>query len=130
MIKWAPEVLSPHPHCFFAFFSYKFMERKNSSHSRLRPERLAGLHLFLALIGIAGLLEFFGGLLLLVGFPALAASRFLLSERWPIGLISRPICLKDFWPMKNDGESAVFFLLRVFLFSRSRAEAHGLWTRC
>jgi putative oxidoreductase len=67
-----------------------------------------------SLYGVAGLLEFFGGLVLAVGlFTRYVA--FILAGQMAVAYftVHAP---RGFWPMKNDGESAVFFCLIFFYF--------------
>jgi putative oxidoreductase len=63
--------------------------------------------------GVAGILEFFGGLLLVLGLFTRPVA-FLVSGQMAVAYftVHAP---KGFWPMKNDGESAVFFCL-IFLY--------------
>src|SRR3977135_671769 len=74
-----------------------------------------------SLYGIAGVLEFFAGLLLPVGFCTRSVA-FLLSGRWLL-LISRLMRQKDSGPRKTVA-SRPSFSASCFSMSRSRAEAH------
>jgi putative oxidoreductase len=67
----------------------------------------------LSLIGVAGLIEIIGGLLLVVGLYARAAA-FIMSGEMAIAyfLAHQP---RDFFPILNQGESAVLFCF-VFLY--------------
>ncbi|MDQ1707852.1 MAG: putative oxidoreductase [Pyrinomonadaceae bacterium] len=66
-----------------------------------------------SLYGAAGVLEFGGGLLLLLGLFTQPVA-FLLSGQMAVAYFTAH-APKGFWPMKNGGESAVFFCF-IFLF--------------
>ncbi len=70
-------------------------------------------HPLLSLIGVAGVLEFFGGLLLLVGLFSRPVA-FLLSGQMAVAyfMVHAP---QGFWPLLNRGELAVVYSF-VFLF--------------
>ena len=67
----------------------------------------------LSLIGVAGILEFFGGLLLLIGLFSRPVA-FLLSGQMAVAyfLAHAP---QGFWPLLNKGELAVMYCF-VFLY--------------
>ena len=76
-----------------------------------------------SLIGLAGLLEFCGGLLLLLG----------LFTRWTAFILSGQMAIayfmahagKGFWPIANQGELAVFY---SFVFLYLAAAGGGPWS--
>jgi len=70
-------------------------------------------HPLLSLIGVAGILEFFGGLLLLIGLFSRPVA-FLLSGQMAVAyfLAHAP---QGFWPLLNKGELAVMYCF-VFLY--------------
>jgi len=80
------------------------------------------LELF-SLIGLAGMLEFFGGLLLLLG----------LFTRWTAFILSGQMAFayfiahagKGFWPLANHGELAVAY---CFVFLYLAAAGGGPWS--
>jgi putative oxidoreductase len=80
------------------------------------------LELF-SLIGLAGVLEFFGGLLLLVG----------LFTRWTAFILSGQMAVayfmahagQGFWPLANHGELAVAY---CFVFLYLAAAGGGPWS--
>lgn len=67
-----------------------------------------------SLYGVAGLLEFFGGLLLTFGFFTRYVA-FILSGQMAVAYFTQH-APRGFWPMKNGGESAVFFCFIFFYF--------------
>lgn len=88
------------------------------------PQPMPGPPLeLLSLIGLAGVLEFFGGLLLLLGLFT-RATAFVLS-----GLMAFAYFIahapKGFWPTVNQGELAVFY---CFVFLYLAAAGGGAWS--
>ncbi len=77
----------------------------------------------LSLIGIAGLLEFFGGILLLIGLFTRPVA-FLLSGQMAVAyfMMHAP---KGNWPMLNQGELAMLF---CFVFLYIAAAGGGAWS--
>jgi len=74
-------------------------------------------------MGLAGVLEFFGGLLLLVGFMTRPVA-FLLSGMMAVAYFQVHFG-RDFWPLLNKGELAVLYCF-VFLFLA--AAGGGAWS--
>ena len=74
-------------------------------------------------MGLAGVLEFFGGLLLLVGFMTRPVA-FLLSGMMAVGYFQMHFS-SGFWPLQNKGELAVVYCF-VFLFFA--AAGGGAWS--
>jgi putative oxidoreductase len=76
-----------------------------------------------SLMGLAGVIEFFGGLLIMVGLltgsVAFIASG-LMAAAYFMGHFPR-----GFWPITNDGEPAVLFCF-IFLYMASRGS--GIWS--
>ncbi|PYS24821.1 MAG: DoxX family protein [Acidobacteria bacterium] len=70
-----------------------------------------------SLFGVAGLLEFIGGILIMIGLFTRPVA-FILSGEMAVAylMIHAP---QGFWPTKNQGETAVFycFLFLFFVFS-------------
>lgn len=108
MINWAPEVLSVMRIVVAFLFTIHGAQKLFAFPSA--PE--GGRPPVVSLYGVAGLLEFVGGLLLLVGFLTRPVA-FVLSGEMAVAyfMVHAP---KGFWPMKNQGESAVFFCLVFF----------------
>jgi putative oxidoreductase len=77
------------------------------------PTPTHGTAALLSLAGAAGCLEFFGGLLVLVGFQTRIAA-FLLSGEMAIGYWMEH-APKSFFPALNGGDAAVLFCF-VFLY--------------
>jgi putative oxidoreductase len=78
----------------------------------LAPEH-AVLPPLLSLLGLAGVLEFFGGLFILLGLFTRSVA-FLLSGEMAVAyfMVHAP---QGFWPLRNGGEPAALFCF-VFLF--------------
>jgi putative oxidoreductase len=119
MIKWAPDVLSLIRIVFAFLFTIHGAQKLFAFPSP--PE--GGQPPLVSLYGIAGVFEFFGGLLLLVGFCTRSVA-FLLSGEMAVAYFTTH-APKGFWPMKNDGESAVFF---CFVFFYIAFAGGGPWT--
>jgi len=77
------------------------------------PAPPQGMHPLLSLIGIAGILEFFGGLLLLIGLFSRPVA-FLLSGQMAVAYFMAH-APHGFWPVLNRGELAVLYCF-VFLY--------------
>ena len=77
----------------------------------------------LSLLGLAGVLEFFGGLLLLLGLFTRPVA-FILSGEMAVAyfMVHAP---KGFWPLKNGGDLAVIF---CFLFLYLVLAGGGAWS--
>lgn len=82
----------------------------------------AGQPALLSLLGIAALLEFFGGLLVLVGFQTRIAA-FLLSGEMAVGywMAHAP---RSFFPAINGGDAAILF---CFMFLYLVFAGPGAW---
>jgi putative oxidoreductase len=108
VVRWAPEVLSVIRIVFAFLFTIHGAQKLFAFPSP--PE--GGRPPVVSLYGVAGVLEFLGGLLLLVGLFTRPVA-FVLSGEMAVAYftVHAP---KGFWPMKNDGESAVFFCFVFF----------------
>jgi putative oxidoreductase len=82
------------------------------------PAEFGGHPKLFSLIGIGGVLEFFGGLLVLLGLFTRPAA-FIISGQMAVAyfMFHQP---KGFWPIQNHGEPAVLLCFIFLLFS-----AHG-----
>jgi putative oxidoreductase len=77
----------------------------------------------MSLIGVAGMIEFFGGLLIAFGlFTAVVA--FIASGEMAVAYF-RSHAPNGFWPIQNRGEMAVFYCF-FFLYLASRGP--GVWS--
>src|SRR5258708_33587355 len=119
MIKWALDVLSLIRIVFAFLFTIHGAQKLFAFPSPPEDGRFP----LVSLYGLAGLLEFFGGLLLLVGFCTCSVA-FLLSGEMAVAYFTTHLP-KGFWPMKNGGESAVFF---CFVFFYIAFAGGGPWT--
>ncbi len=88
----------------------------------LAPEHAISLQL-LSLIGLAGVLEFFGGLLLLLGLLTRPVA-FILSGEMAVAyfMVHAP---KGFWPLRNGGDLAVIL---SFVFLYLALAGGGVWS--
>ena len=77
---------------------------------------------FLSLMFFAGLVEFFGGLLIAVGFNASWAA-FIASGEMAVAYFMSHFP-KSFWPLENEGEPAVLF---CFIFLYMATQGSGIW---
>jgi putative oxidoreductase len=77
------------------------------------PAPMPAAHPLLSLIGVAGMLEFFGGLLLLIGLFSRPVA-FLLSGQMAVAYFMAH-APQGFWPLVNRGELAALYSF-VFLF--------------
>lgn len=77
----------------------------------------------LSLIGISGILEFFGGFLLLIGLFTRPVA-FLLSGEMAVAYFMVHAS-QSYWPMLNHGELAVLF---CFVFLYIAAAGGGAWS--
>lgn len=77
----------------------------------------------MSLVGVAGMIEFFGGLLIAFGlFTAVVA--FIASGEMAVAYF-RSHAPNGFWPIQNRGEMAVFYCF-FFLYLASREP--GVWS--
>jgi putative oxidoreductase len=88
----------------------------------LTPPGAAGPPLF-SLIGLAGVLEFFGGLAILIGLFTRPVA-FILSGMMAVAyfMVHAP---QGFWPLQNKGEMAVLY---CFVFLYFAAAGGGQWS--
>ena len=91
----------------------QFMEHGSQKLFAFPTAPAAGMPALFSLAGAAGCIEFFGGLLVLVGFQTRIAA-FLLSGEMAVGywMVHAP---KSFFPALNGGDAAVLFCF-VFLY--------------
>lgn len=77
----------------------------------------------MSLIGLAGILEFFGGLLILVGLYTRPVA-FILSGEMAFAYFMGHVA-KGFWPVLNGGQPAVLY---CFIFLYMSAVGAGVWS--
>ena len=77
-------------------------------------------------MGLAGILEFFGGLLVLLGGLFTRPVAFILSGQMAVAyfMVHAP---KGFWPIGNGGDLAVLWCFTFFILLR-REGVPGAWT--
>ena len=81
------------------------------------PAEHGGQPALTSLVGIGGMMEFFGGILIMLGFFTRPVA-FLLSGEMAVAYFK--FHQKDgFWPIQNHGEMAVLFCF-IFLFMAAR----------
>lgn len=121
MSKWTPQLLS----VLRIIVAFLFMEHggmklfsfpipMNPAHA---PDSL------FSLIGFAGVLEVFGGLLILIGLCTRPVA-FLLSGQMAVAYFMAH-APHGFWPIVNHGEAAVFY---CFVFLYLSAAGAGPWS--
>ncbi len=109
VMRWEPYMLS----ILRIMISLLFMEHGSQKLFLIPPSQMANSFPLLSLIGISGILEFFGGLLLLVGF-AIRPVALILAGEMAVAYF-RSHAPQGFWPILNHGELAVLYCF-VFLF--------------
>ena len=78
---------------------------------------------WLSLMGVAGVLEFFGGLLMVLGLFTRPVA-FILSGQMAVAYFIGHLP-KSFWPLENEGEPAVLF---CFIFLLIATHGAGIWS--
>jgi putative oxidoreductase len=106
--QWAPRILS----LLRIVTAFLFMQHGGQKLFGF-PAPSQAAHPLFSLIGVAGILEFFGGLLLLIGLFSRPVA-FLLSGQMAVAyfMVHAP---QGFWPLLNRGELAVMYCF-VFLY--------------
>ena len=87
------------------------------------PAPSPGTHPLLSLLGVAGILEFFGGLILLLGLFSRPVA-FLLSGEMAVAYFMAH-APHGFWPLLNKGDLAVLF---CFVFLYLAVAGGGSWS--
>ena len=90
-----------------------FMEHGGQKLFGIPPSAQGGTVSLLSMAGVSGILEFFGGLLLLLGLFTRPVA-FILSGEMAVAyfMVHAPL---GFWPLLNDGEKAALYCF-VFLY--------------
>jgi len=115
--NWAPQLLS----LLRIVTAFLFME-----HGTMKlfgfPAPMGDVSLF-SLMGVAGVLEVFGGLLILIGLFTRPVALLLSGEMaFAYFMAHAP---QGFWPVLNHGEAAVFY---CFMFLYLAAAGGGPWS--
>jgi putative oxidoreductase len=116
--QWAPRVLS----ILRLVTAFLFMQHGGQKLFGF-PAPPQTAHPLLSLIGVAGILEFFGGLLLLMGLFTRPVA-FLLSGLMAVAYFMAH-APHGFWPLLNRGELAVLY---CFVFLYLFAAGGGCWS--
>ena len=77
-----------------------------------------------SLMGLAGIIEFFGGILIAIGLVASWAA-FIASGQMAVAYFMAHFSMAAFWPIQNKGEAAVLF---CFFFLYVAARGAGPWS--
>ena len=99
-----------------------FMEHGTSKLFGFQPFPMGEVQLF-SLLGLAGILEFVGGTLLLIGFFTRPVA-FILAGEMAIGYFMAH-APRDIFPANNGGDAAILF---CFLFLYLSAAGPGAWS--
>jgi putative oxidoreductase len=108
LVDWAPYVLS----IFRIVAGFMFMQHGMQKLFGYPSPPPGGKPPLASVYGLAGTLEFFGGLLILIGLFTRPVA-FLLSGQMAFAYFTRH-APQNFWPTENQGESAVLFCF-IFL---------------
>ena len=116
--QWTPRILS----VLRMITAFLFMQHGGQKLFGF-PAPSQAVHPLFSLIGMAGILEFFGGLLLLIGLFSRPVA-FLLSGQMAVAYFMAH-APQGFWPLLNKGELAVMYCF-VFLYIATRGS--GVWS--
>jgi putative oxidoreductase len=116
---WSPRLLSV-MRIIAAFLFMQHGSQKLFGFPSSQPSNPVEL---LSLIGVAGILEFFGGLMLLVGIYTRPVA-FILSGQMAVAYFMRH-APQGFWPLLNRGELAALY---SFVFLYFSAAGGGPWS--
>ncbi len=117
--RWSPRILS----VLRIFSAVLFMQHGAQKLFGFMAPTHAAPHPLLSLMGIGGLLEFFGGLLLCLGLFTRPVA-FLLSGEMAVAylMFHAP---KGFWPIQNGGDLAILW---AFVFFYMIIAGGGAWS--
>ena len=117
--QWTPRLLS----VLRIIAGVLFMAHGSQKLFGFPPGQRTGTPQLLSLAGAAGILEFFGGLLILLGLFTRPVA-FILSGQMAVAyfMVHAP---RGFWPIANGGELAVLY---CFLFLYLAAAGGGPWS--
>lgn len=117
--QWTPRLLS----VLRIIVGFLFIAHGSQKLFGFPPGQRAGAPLQLSLAGIAAILEFFGGLLILFGLFTRPVA-FILSGQMAVAYFMAH-APRGFWPIANGGELAVFY---CFVFLYLAAAGGGPWS--
>jgi len=117
--QWAPRLLS----VLRIITGFLFIEHGGQKLFAFPPSGHGGPVPLLSLFGLAGMLEFFGGLLILLGLFTRPVA-FILAGEMAVAyfMVHAP---GGFWPLLNKGELAVLY---CFVFLYLAAAGGGVWS--
>lgn len=117
--KWAPRVLS----ILRIIVAFLFMQHGAQKLFGVPSDQPAKTVELLSLMGLAGVLEFFGGLLLLLGLFTRPVA-FILSGQMAAAYFMQH-APEGFWPVLNKGELAALY---CFVFLYFAVAGGGIWS--
>ena len=117
--KWAPRLLS----VLRVIIAFLFMQHGAQKLFGFLAAQPAATPSLFSMVGIAGVLEFFGGLLILLGLFTRPVA-FILSGLMAVAYFMAH-APQGFWPVKNGGELAVVY---CFAFLYLAVAGGGTWS--
>ncbi len=117
--NWAPRLLS----ILRIVAAFLFMQHGAQKLFGVPSDQPANTVELLSLIGLAGVLEFFGGLLLLLGLFTRPVA-FILSGQMAVAYFTQH-APQGFWPVLNKGELAALY---CFVFLYLAVAGGGVWS--
>ncbi|MCI0627442.1 MAG: DoxX family protein [Acidobacteria bacterium] len=117
--KWTPHLLS----LLRIVAAFLFMEHGGQKLFGMPAAQHTAGVAWLSLMGVAGILEFFGGLLLLLGLFTRPVA-FVLAGQMAVAYFMRH-AHQGFWPLLNRGELAALY---CFVFLYLAAAGGGPWS--
>ena len=117
--QWTPRLLS----LLRIITGFLFLAHGSQKLFGFPPSQQGGTPPLLSLAGVAGVLEFFGGLLILLGLFTRPVA-FILSGQMAVAYFMAH-APRGFWPVINQGELAVLY---CFVFLYLAAAGGGPWS--
>jgi putative oxidoreductase len=117
--EWAPRLLS----IMRIVIAFLFMQHGSQKLFGIPAAPQGGLPPLLSLLGIAGILEFFGGLLILLGLFTRPVA-FILAGEMAVAYFKVHLP-QGFWPLLNKGELAALY---CFVFLYLAVAGGGIWS--
>ncbi len=119
LTQWAPRLLST----MRIVAAFLFIQHGSQKLFGMPGAQAPMAASWLSLIGLAGILEFFGGLLLLAGFLTRPVA-FVLAGQMAVAYFMQH-APQGFWPLLNRGELAALY---CFVFLYLAAAGGGSWS--